>query len=63
LQLASRCTNTTMSSFSVYLTSRMGRVVVDQTGLQGSYDFALQLDGKPCPPAIPPRRNDRWEPP
>jgi uncharacterized protein (TIGR03435 family) len=39
--------NMTMSVFSRYLTSRMGRVVVDQTGLEGQYDFVLKVGGLP----------------
>jgi uncharacterized protein (TIGR03435 family) len=42
-----KCSKTTMSSLSTYLTSRMGRVVLDHTGLTGSYDFTLQLEGIP----------------
>ena len=42
-----KCTNTTMAAFSSYLTTRMGRVEVNQTGLDGRYDFELQLEGIP----------------
>lgn len=42
-----QCANSTMSAFSAYLTLRMGRVVFDQTGLKGSYDFSLQIEGIP----------------
>jgi uncharacterized protein (TIGR03435 family) len=41
------CHNITMPVFSRYLTGRMGRVVVDQTGLTGSYDFVLKVGGLP----------------
>jgi bla regulator protein BlaR1 len=41
------CHNMTMPAFSSYLTDRMGRAVLDQTGLQGDYDFTLKLDGVP----------------
>jgi uncharacterized protein (TIGR03435 family) len=41
------CHNITMPAFSSYLTDRMGRVVLDQTGLKESYDFTLKLDGVP----------------
>lgn len=41
------CRNMTMSLFSRYLTSRMGRVVLDQTGLTGQYDFVLKIGGLP----------------
>jgi uncharacterized protein (TIGR03435 family) len=36
-----------MFAFSNYLSERMGRPVLDATGLQGSYDFVLKLDGAP----------------
>jgi uncharacterized protein (TIGR03435 family) len=42
-----KCSHETMASFSTYLTARMSRVVLDQTGLKGTYDFTLQLDGIP----------------
>jgi uncharacterized protein (TIGR03435 family) len=42
-----KCSHETMASFSAYLTARMSRVVLDQTGLKGTYDFTLQLDGIP----------------
>jgi bla regulator protein BlaR1 len=41
------CHQMTMAAFSTYLTDRMGRVVLDQTGLKGSYDFVLRLEGTP----------------
>ncbi|HEY6393677.1 MAG TPA: TIGR03435 family protein, partial [Bryobacteraceae bacterium] len=41
------CHNMTMRAFSGYLTDRMGRVVLDQTGLKEAYDFTLTLDGVP----------------
>jgi uncharacterized protein (TIGR03435 family) len=41
------CRNITMSLLSRYLTSRIGRVVVDQTGLKGQYDFILKVGGLP----------------
>ncbi|HYL76096.1 MAG TPA: M56 family metallopeptidase [Bryobacteraceae bacterium] len=41
------CRNITMAAFSNYLSDRMGRVVLDQTGLTGRYDFDLKLDGTP----------------
>jgi uncharacterized protein (TIGR03435 family) len=41
------CQNTSMFAFSNYLSERMGRPVLDATGLQGSYDFVLKLDGAP----------------
>jgi uncharacterized protein (TIGR03435 family) len=41
------CHNMTMTAFSNYLTNRMGRPVLDRTGLQKSYDFTLKLDGTP----------------
>jgi len=41
------CRNITMSDLSRYLTSRMGRVVLDQTGLKGHYDFILRVGGLP----------------
>jgi uncharacterized protein (TIGR03435 family) len=42
-----KCSHETMASLSAYLTARMSRVVLDQTGLKGAYDFTLQLDGIP----------------
>ena len=36
--------NIDMSTFAEELASRMGRTVLDFTGLQGSYDFTLRLD-------------------
>lgn len=39
--------NMTMFVFSGYLTGRMGRVVLDQTGLKGQYDFILRIGGLP----------------
>jgi len=36
--------NTDMFAFASELADRMGRPVLDLTGLQGSYDFTLQLD-------------------
>jgi uncharacterized protein (TIGR03435 family) len=41
------CHNMTMPVLSRYLTGRMGRVVVDQTGLKGQYDFTLKISGLP----------------
>jgi uncharacterized protein (TIGR03435 family) len=41
------CRNMTMLEFSRNLTGRMGRVVLDQTGLMGRYDFTLELDRTP----------------
>lgn len=41
------CHNITMAAFSNYLSDRMGRVVLDQTGLTGHYDFDLKLEGTP----------------
>lgn len=41
------CRNMTMLEFSRNLTGRMGRVVLDQTGLKGRYDFTLELDRTP----------------
>jgi bla regulator protein BlaR1 len=41
------CHNMTMPAFSSYLTDRMGRVVLDLTGLKEAYDFTLKLDGVP----------------
>ena len=41
------CRNMTMAAFSNYLSDRMGRVVLDQTGLTGHYDFDLTLEGTP----------------
>ncbi len=42
-----KCSHETMASFSTYLTARMSRVVLDQTGLKGTYEFTLQLEGIP----------------
>ena len=36
--------NTEMWVFAATLTGRMGRPVLDMTGLQGTYDFSLRLD-------------------
>lgn len=36
--------NISMPLFSAVLTGRLGRSVVDQTGINGSFDFALTLD-------------------
>jgi bla regulator protein BlaR1 len=41
------CKNTTMQIFSEFLTARLSRVVLDDTGLNGRYDFELKLDGLP----------------
>jgi bla regulator protein BlaR1 len=41
------CHSMTMPVFSSYLTDRMGRVVLDLTGLKEAYDFTLELDGVP----------------
>jgi uncharacterized protein (TIGR03435 family) len=41
------CNKMTMAAFSNYLTDHMGRVVLDLTGLKGSYDFTLKLEGTP----------------
>ncbi len=41
------CRNITMAAFSNHLSDRMGRVVLDQTGLTGGYDFDLKLEGTP----------------
>jgi uncharacterized protein (TIGR03435 family) len=46
------CRNMTMLEFSRNLTGRMGRVVLDQTGLTGRYDFTLELDRTPGPSQI-----------
>ena len=46
------CRNMTMLEFSRNLTGRMGRVVLDQTGLKGRYDFTLELDRTPGPNQI-----------
>jgi uncharacterized protein (TIGR03435 family) len=46
------CRNMTMLEFSRNLTGRMGRVVLDQTGLKGRYDFTLELDRTPGPKEI-----------
>jgi uncharacterized protein (TIGR03435 family) len=46
------CRNMTMLEFSRNLTGRMGRVVLDQTGLKGRYDFTLELDRTPSPSQI-----------
>jgi len=43
------CRHMTMLEFSRNLTGRMGRVVLDQTGLKGHYDFTLELDRTPGP--------------
>jgi bla regulator protein blaR1 len=41
------CKNMTMQIFSEFLTARLSRVVLDETGLNGQYDFELKLDGLP----------------
>ncbi len=41
------CRNMTMLEFSRNLAARMGRAVLDQTGLVARYDFILELDRTP----------------
>jgi uncharacterized protein (TIGR03435 family) len=41
------CHHVNMAEFTNYLSDRMGRVVLDRTGLAGAYDFDLHLDGTP----------------
>jgi bla regulator protein blaR1 len=41
------CRNITMQEFSEFLTARLNRVVLNETGLNGRYDFELKLDGLP----------------
>lgn len=46
------CTNMTMPAFCNVLTARLNRIVLDETKLEGGYDFTLRLDGIPTPDQI-----------
>ncbi len=46
------CTNMTMPAFSNFLTARLNRLVLDETKLEGRYDFTLRVDGLPTPDQI-----------
>jgi len=37
---------TTMSRFAEWISGRVGRKVVDKTGLEGKYDFAMKYDDR-----------------
>jgi uncharacterized protein (TIGR03435 family) len=56
-------TATTLDLLAKWIGNRVGRIVVDQTGLQGAYDFSLTWSPNPDPdsadPALPTALNEQ----
>jgi uncharacterized protein (TIGR03435 family) len=56
-------TATTLDLLAKWIGNRLGRIVVDQTGLQGAYDFSLTWSPNPEPdsaePALPTALNEQ----